>query len=106
MRNLVVVLLLFGFVVGLAPLAWYLIGEATTDASHVIYYGSYEPLYGVTMSDETTDRLNRQFDRRSQGTYTTWLYALPFAAAAVGALAGTILGKFGYELTRKQTRKA
>lgn len=98
-------MLLFGLFLGLIPLVWYLIGDMTTEASDVIYYGSYEPLDGVTMSDEAMDRFDRAFDRQAQKMSTAWLYALPFATAAVGALAGTILGKFGFTLTRDWTRK-
>ena len=105
-RNLVVVLLLFGFIVGLVPMGWYLIGEMTTDPSDVVYYGSYEPLYGATMSDQAMDKLNRQFPCRSQGVSSTWLYVVPIATAALGALAGIVLGKFGFVLARRRTREA
>lgn len=104
MRNLVVLLLLFGFIVGLAPLGWYLIGEMMTDPSDVVYFGSCEPLEGVSMSSEAMERFDRAFDRRSQGPSTLWLYVLPAVSAATGALIGAILGKFGFVLTRHRTR--
>ncbi|WP_128644701.1 hypothetical protein [Rhodococcus sp. BS-15] len=105
MRNLVIVLLLFGFVVGLAPLGWYLIGEMTTNTSGVVYQGAYEPLEGVSMSSETMERFDRAFDRRSQGPSTLWLYVLPAVSAATGALIGAILGKLGFVLSRNRTRE-
>ena len=104
-RNLVVVLLLFGFVVGLAPLGWYLIGEMTTNTSGVVYSGGYEPLEGVSMSSEAMERFDRAFDRRSQGPSTLWLYVLPAVSAATGALIGAILGKLGFVLSRNRTRE-
>lgn len=104
-RNLVVVLLLFGFIVGLVPLGWYLIGEMTTNTSGVVYSGGYEPLYGVTMSDEFVDSMNDSFNRRTRGLSTLWLYLVPIATAALGALTGIVLGKFGFALTRRRTRE-
>ena len=104
-RNLVIVLLLFGFIVGLAPLAWYLIGEWTTDLDDVVYQGAYEPLEGLSMSSEAMERFDRAFDRRSQGPTTLWLYVLPAVSAAAGALIGAILGKLGFVLTRNRTRE-
>ncbi|MGF0310544.1 hypothetical protein BH93_00175 [Rhodococcoides fascians A25f] len=104
MRNLVVLLLLFGFVIGLVPLAWYSIGEMTTNTSGVVYSGGYEPLYGATMSDEFVNAMNDSFDRRTQGLSTLWLYLVPIASATLGALTGVVLGRFGFMLNRNRTR--
>lgn len=105
-RNLVIVLLLFGFIVGSVPLGWYLIGEMTTNANGVVYSGGYQALNGVTMDDEFVDDMNDSFDRRTRGLSMLWLYVVPIATAALGALAGFVLGKFGFVLTRKRTREA
>ena len=96
---------MFGFIVGLAPLGWYLIGEMTTNTSGVVYSGGYEPLNGLTMSDEFVDSMNDSFDRRTQGLSRLWLYLVPIATAALGALTGIILGKLGFVLTRNRTRE-
>ncbi|OZC88859.1 hypothetical protein CH254_13550 [Rhodococcus sp. 06-412-2C] len=106
MRNLVILLLLFGFVIGLAPLGWYQIGEMTTNTSGVVYSGGYEPLNGVTTSDEFVDAMNKSFDRRTQGLSTLWLYLVPIASATLGALTGLVLGRFGFMLNRNRTRDA
>ncbi|MEW2017273.1 hypothetical protein [Rhodococcus sp. NPDC076796] len=105
-RNLVIVLLLFGFVVGLAPLGWYLIGEMTTNTSGVVYSGGYEPLQGLTMSDEFVTSMNNSFDRRTQGLSMLWLYLVPIASSTLGALTGVVMYKFGFVLTRNRTREA
>lgn len=106
MRNLVILLLLFGFVIGLAPLGWYLIGKMTTDTSGVVYSGGYEPLIGVEMNDEFVNAMNDSFDRRTQGLSALWLYLIPIASATLGALTGLVLGRFGFMLNRNQTRDA
>lgn len=106
MRNLVIVLLLFGFIVGLAPLGWYAIGEMTTNTSGVVYSGGYEPLRGVTMSDEFVESMNDSFNRRTRGLSTLWLYLVPIASATLGAITGLVMSKFGFVLTRRRTREA
>ncbi|MDV8021102.1 hypothetical protein [Rhodococcus sp. IEGM 1330] len=105
MRNLVIVLLLFGFIVGLAPLGWYAIGEMTTNTSGVVYSGSYQPLNGLTMNDEFVDSMNDSFDRRTQGLSKLWLYLVPIASATLGALTGVVMYKCGFVLTRRRTRE-
>ncbi|WP_032378689.1 hypothetical protein [Rhodococcoides fascians] len=104
MRNLVILLLLFGFVIGLAPLGWYLIDDWTTDLDDVVYQGSYEPLRGVELSRSYSLELDKSFDRRIQGMSTMWLYLIPIASAILGALTGVVLGRFGFMLNRNQTR--
>ena len=105
MRNLVILLLLFGFIVGLVPLGWYSIGEMTANDSGVVYSGGYEPLRGVMMSDEFVDAMNDSFDRRTQGLAALWLYLVPVATATLGALTGLILGRLGFMLNRNRTRE-
>ncbi|WP_143546714.1 hypothetical protein [Rhodococcus sp. 06-235-1A] len=106
MRNLVIVLLLFGFIVGLAPLSWYLISEWTNDLDDVVYSGSYEPLRGVEMSTAYSSELDKSFDRRTQGLSTLWLYLVPIATSILGALTGVVLHKRGFVLTRRRSGEA
>jgi hypothetical protein len=105
-RNLVIVLLLFGFIVGLAPLAWYFINEWTTDLDDVVYQGSYEPLPGVEMSRSYSLELDKALNCDPLIFRATWLYVVPVATAAFGALTGIVLGKFGFVLTRRRSREA
>ncbi|MDV6260521.1 hypothetical protein [Rhodococcoides yunnanense] len=106
MRNLVILLLLFGFIVGLAPLSWYLIGEWTTDLDDVVYQGSYEPLEGVPMSRGYSIDLDRDLNSDPLILLPPWLYLVPVATGALGALTGLVLGRFGFMLNRNGTREA
>ncbi|KQU49354.1 hypothetical protein ASG84_05240 [Rhodococcus sp. Leaf278] len=106
MRNLVILLLLFGFIVGLAPLGWYLIGDWTTDLDDVVYQGSYEPLEGVTMSRGYSTDLGRDLNYDPLILRSAWLYLVPVATGALGALTGFVLGQFGFRLNRNRIRDA
>ncbi len=105
MRNLVILLLLFGFIVGLVPLGWYLIGDWTTDLDDVVYQGSYEPLEGVTMSRGYSTDLERDLNYDPLILRSAWLYLVPVATGALGALTGLILGRLGFMLNRNRTRE-
>ncbi|WP_032402771.1 hypothetical protein [Rhodococcoides fascians] len=104
MRNLVILLLLFGFVIGLAPLGWYLIDDWTTNLDDVVYQGSYEPLEGVTMSRSYSTDLDRRLNYDPLILRSAWLYLVPVATGALGALTGLVLGRFGFMLNRNRTR--
>lgn len=105
-RNLVIVLLLFGFIVGLAPLAWHFISDMMTNPSDVVYDGSYEPLRGVEMSRGYSLELDKSFDRRTQGLSTLWLYLVPIGTSTLGALTGVVLHKCGFVLMHRRTGEA
>lgn len=105
MRNLVILLLLFGFVIGLAPLGWYLIDDWTTDLDDVVYQGSYEPLEGVTMSRGYSTDVDRHFNCYPLLFRSAWLYLVPVATGALGALTGLVLGQFGFMLNRNRTHE-
>lgn len=100
-----IVLLLFGFIVGLAPLGWYFIGEWTTDPEDVVYQGAYEPLRRVEMSRSYSLDMDKALNCDPLIFRATWLYVVPLATAAFGALTGIVLGKFGFVLTRRRTRE-